>query len=916
MKEQLMTAVKKIAVMFSAAVMILGIVPVGLMVSPTTVRAEGEFLRILPQEEMYLGADRTEKENSVLKNNDGTWLAGGTYDAYMRFDIRNLLDKKVEEVHGATLRLVLLRTPAKQVAPLRISLVQEGDWEKSLIPVGEVPVGEILVSPKEDGAPLVAEVDLTTYLKQWIESGRETVSLHIDGITDGVTAVCAGKNHEDPAFRPCLKVVTGNAQDPDSQDITKVWQKNLIATGQAGKANAGEVVVGNGSHVYLQFGMHPENIKGAIYQAGLQLELLRADADAELKIYQFKEMNADNISQRRKTGLPVDAELIYSGKALELGEIDLAYAFQKAWQEDKTEVNLLLQGSGGMVFAENLDLKVRVSDDEDIRTVMEAVTHTLGENPSAKEITRNLPKEYKAENGKTANIRWKALDNLTGLSAREVVAANGKVRQPRWFEESRSVSATATVTAGDYSRSRSYDMTILPAEMPAHGDSSFGSMVAIGDTESEKKQQFESSGTAMRDRFVAGKNLPYRSLPEKGVMALQLAVSPEEQNYLTLKIWAGDSFDGVQIRSLQNRELNAVSITRPELTAAAEDGFLYLTYPLPMTYTRDRSYVSLQMTALQPEALTENQEIPEIYGAYITQTPYFDPATFVDEGEVLVKKLSFADTALYQFFQRIKTRFNQNLTVAERTVVEDEEENMILIKSEDSRLILSLSGQERETDIYQETPYYSAYSRTVVADYAEGKVQAIDYGVYRIFRNQSEESQSLPWQEEGLSGLYRELTEGGYYSFIRDGEMADTSVLPEGTIIENGESFQVAPGETVVLMLVAEPLACPDWRVSEINGQSVSGITLTEEMDLTSVTIRNLGASSEKEQNFVLLCGVYERGMLTGMQKTTVTVLPGQMQETIALPEALRVLPGQALKIFLNHQGTNLQAVTPVLEIP
>ncbi len=632
MKEQLMTGIKKIAVMFIAAVMILGIVPVGLMVGSTTVRAEGEFLRILPREEMCLGADRTEKENSVLRNHDGTLLAGGDYDAYMRFDIRNLLDKKVEEVHGATLRLVLLRTPAKQVAPLRIALMQEGDWEKNLIPVGEIPVGEILVSPKEDGVPVVTEVDLTSYLKLWIESGRETVSLHIGGVTDGVTAVYAGTNHEDPAFRPCLKVVTGNAQDPDSQDITKVWQKNLMATGQTGKVNNEELVVGSESHVYLQYGMHPENIKGAIYQARLQLELLRADADAELRIYQVKEMHNDVSNRRRKQGIPADAELIYTGKSTDLETIDLAYAFQKAWQEDKTEVNLLFQGNGEMVFKENPRLEIRVSDDEDIQTVMEAITHTLGENPSAKEISRNLPKEYRAKTGKTASIRWKATDNLTGLSAREVVAANGKVRQPRWFEESRKVSVTATVTAGDYSRSRSYDMTVLPAEMPAYDDVVFDSMVAIGENKSEKKQEFASSGTTMGDRFVAGRNLPYRTLPEKGVMALQLAVSGEEQNYLTLKIWADDQFGGVQIRSLQNRELSACSITPQEMTERAEDGFFYLTYPLPKAYTLNRSYVSLQITAILPETLPENREVPEIYSAYITQSPHFNPEEFMGGG--------------------------------------------------------------------------------------------------------------------------------------------------------------------------------------------------------------------------------------------------------------------------------------------
>ena len=915
MKEKWLESLKKTAVMLIAAVMVLGLVPVGLMVRPTTVRAEGEFLRILPEAETCVGEPGANKENSVFHHNDGTLLTGGSYDAYLRFDIRHLLNKKTEDIHSAALRLVLLRTPAGKGTPLRVYWMSQDEEfpaknQGKTIAVGEIPVGDVSVTPQKEGTARVVEVSLTPYLKKWVEEGLEKVSLRIDGLGEDVTAIFAGRGHEDPAFRPCLKVVTGNAQDPDSMDITKVWQKNKIITGQSGRENPGEVVLGNGGELYLQYGIHPENIQGAIYHAALQLKQLAAEENARLKVYQVPGMDWDSLQQRRKMMILDAAELIYTGEILESG-VDLSYAFYEAIQNGKTELNILVQATDGcIVLEDNPELKVRVSDNRDIETVMEAICHTLGDNASATEITKNLPKKYSAKTGETAEIKWRAIDRVTGLSAKEAIAANGEVRKPRWFEESRRVWATATVTAGDYSRQRTYAFTVAPTTMPDYAGVTFGNMVAIGDVDNEKERYFESTGTSMESRFVGGRNIPYRRLSEQSVLALSLAVDGEKQNYLTLKIWGGDAFSGVQISSLQDRDLGTIFVTRPDV-AVEEDGFLYLTCPLPEGYTRGRDYCSLQLTKVE----TESPEELAIYGAYITQSPCFEPESFAEQGEVLVKNLSFADTGLYQLLHRLTARFEQD---AEELQEDETKENLrtVLAESEESKIVVDFSPDGKTASIYRKTPYYSAYGETKVLDYKNGGMKAVSYGGYKVFQNRSEEEQTIPWQEEKLSGLYRDLLGGDYYAFLGKNQTADTSGLPEGTLAEKGENLTLKPGETAVLMLVAEPLACPDWRIAEINGQPAASVAVAEPLEITTITVKNLGERMEQEQTFTLVCGVYERGLLAGMQKAEVQVLPFEDFVKVFLPEGLQLLPGQTLRIFLEEEDFSLKAMTPVLEIP
>ena len=62
MKGHLISGIKKLAVILIASLMILGLVPVGLIAKPDTVRAEGEFLRLLPIAETSVSPQSDQKK--------------------------------------------------------------------------------------------------------------------------------------------------------------------------------------------------------------------------------------------------------------------------------------------------------------------------------------------------------------------------------------------------------------------------------------------------------------------------------------------------------------------------------------------------------------------------------------------------------------------------------------------------------------------------------------------------------------------------------------------------------------------------------------------------------------------------------------------------------------------------------------
>ncbi len=945
MKERFLAGLKKASVIIIASIMLLGVIPLGMLSHVTTVNAEGEFLRLQPEAEASVAAGNTLLGNGILSADEDSYAVGENHYGYLRFDLRSLLDKKIDQISSAKLRLIVLRTPTTEAVPVQLWLTPDNgwsktmDWEEKPSHLGEILVSSITVPAETDGKSRLFQVDLTEYLKKWLEEGREKISFRLDSPGKGIAAVYAGNSHEDPLYRPCLKITTGTATDPDGNTLQKVRLSGQYATGQE---QTTLMTVGEGKEVYLKFSLNTENIRGAVYRTVLQLTRLQGDTEALLRVDRLE--NADWTSEALETGeMPLGERYpVYREEDFEIGaydKIDITDVVNDTLAGGKTEIALLLWCENGKMIFDNAEelaprLKLSVSDHRDAVAIMEASASALGKNTNPNAVTKALEDDGIADNGVRTEINWGATEVKTGLPARDALAANGKIYRPQWFRESREILAVARISAGEYQRERRCYLTILPQEAPDFENVEFRTMLDIGNAEKEAKNKFDSVGTVARGRFVEGRKLTYRELKQNGAMVLHFPVEPERQNYLTVKLWEEDAFQGIAVSCLQNRELSPFAIEGTEMVEKEDGGFLYLTYPIPLSYTKDRDYVSLKLTLPEREI---GEEAPEedsavsIYDAYLTQTPYFDPIVFAEQGEAMVKKTEEEQSALYRFLRKIygaaeqtfdfRDARNQEEIMPETqesgvyTDVENREQTALVFGKEE-QLMLELPDTGTQARIYRDTPYYNAYSEMPVKEYAEGSLQAVDYGVYRIFRNRSERELSIPWKQEIMSGLYQDLVDGGYYSFLQKGEMMDDSVLPEGTVVEDGGELKVLPGETLVLMLVAEPLYYPDFRVSELNGQAVAELKLKDPLTITSLTLRAMGTVPKEEEKMMILCGVYDRGMLVGMERKLLILSRGQVAAELLLDKPLILQPGQTIKIFAEEQMVESEPMTPILELP
>lgn len=945
MKELLFSGMKKLAVILIASVMLLGVVPVGMISRPTTVSAEGEFLRLSPAAETFVSAKLDEQGLSGSQIAPGLQMVGDSYDTYLRFDLSSLLDKDTADVHEAKLRLAVVRGGGEGAVPVRLWLMPDNAWNESMTyqsrpPVlGEIKLAETAVDSRNARNALV-ELDMTEYVKKWIEDGRTSVSLHLDASGTSIAAVFAGTDYEDKAYRPCLKVVTGDAADPDQPDLVKSWLDTSVTLGAQTQEEI--FAAGKGRETYLKFQLNPANIQGAMYLAQLKLEMLEAEEGAELKVYQVRntDWSRENISYEER---PQGEEILaYSTKVPEAGRlrgIDLTDVINDAYDRGDTALTLRITGGedGLVTFkAEGRDaprLEIRVSDDARVQAAVEASVHALDQNAELTAITENLLGAYTAADGTRASLSWRAADADTGTVLRDAVGPSGIVQRPQWFEPARKIRATAVITSGGYSRERSFFLTILPEDAPDYADEAFTDMVHIGTAASETQQRLEAAGAPARSRWIAGKSFSFRALETDGAMVLNLACDPDAQNYLTLKTWEGDiPASNLVIQSLQEKDAAPILLGGTGDTPEAEEGFLYQTYPIPRDYTQGRDFVSLRLTNGTVSA-AEDTEPQNIYGAYMTQTPYFDPLAFAEQGEMVAGKTPMADTSFYKFLKRLYLVTQQPVwelpgempqeppaadVPEEKTYTWiDQDTHTVLFRDGGDQIAVSMPREGEYAEVHRNALYYDTYSQARARNYY-GKLTAVDYGTYQVFQNQETAgAAALPWEEQNLSGVYRDLVSGTYYSFLRDGEMADDSVLPAEVQLQDGKAAVVEPGETMVLAFLADPLYFSDWRVSGINGKSISHVKLTRDLPIASVTVKNVGKEPDAEETLNVVCGIYERGILAGMESQSITVVPGRGEYEIAFdPEILTARPGQTLKIFVEPQEYGPQTMTAKFELP
>lgn len=135
--------------------------------------------------------------------------------------------------------------------------------------------------------------------------------------------------------------------------------------------------------------------------------------------------------------------------------------------------------------------------------------------------------------------------------------------------------------------------------------------IVLGNTSSEKKHDFSQNKTQI---IVGGLNEPARQLLpfspaswDGGSITFTMKVDPDTQNYVTVRLWGSDFSantghnlvlyaDGKQVGYRRESDYDLLNATETEPQAPGR--FFYETRPLPLSMTKGKTSISLEIAAL------------------------------------------------------------------------------------------------------------------------------------------------------------------------------------------------------------------------------------------------------------------------------------------------------------------------------
>lgn len=272
---------------------------------------------------------------------------------------------------------------------------------------------------------------------------------------------------------------------------------------------------------------------------------------------------------------------------------------------------------------------------------------------------------YMPLNGLKMSISWTDIRDNTlteekgSYTTDAYLHKDGTLTRPKWFEGTKKLKVTARLTSGERTRDVSnLILTLPPEDTPNFSGVSFQNYVDIGSEESEQAQQMDMiRASEPKTREVGGAVYTYRTLDKNGSMGITLACNPEQVNYFTVKLWGGDTGEGMLwVCDPQTGYINAdktrqpmrngmgvvdrrdwVEVNTMSTSPQYDGGFIYATYEIPMIYTQGRNYVSLRLYSTGGNndyaAVTIKEQKTEsrgIYAVYMTQDADFNPSEFED----------------------------------------------------------------------------------------------------------------------------------------------------------------------------------------------------------------------------------------------------------------------------------------------
>ncbi len=850
---------KKILLLFLACIMVIIILPPVIFYNVADTTDYGEFLRISPSVEDY---SKTRGEFADISKGE---------NASYEFDFSHFKKTNAQDIVSAKIRLAFLSGSGS--VDNRIS-VKVGNFQKFAV---------INPDTKSDEHALW-EIDVTDYIKELIKVSVYNLKIELSCENNIGPLVGTGKSF-DPSMRPYLKIATGQWVDIDAPTLKRAEVLNTVYVSKndpditAGTLTRDRVYAGKGNVTYISVKLNQAAFLGEASSAILSLEKQSsADADVEVHCLNNDEWTPESLSGGALPGGPEMTVKNMTLKGTGRVNIDVTQAINEARKKgiDALTFYIVAKGSSFATFSSGADMYIEETDDKNLICALEGGVYALSNNNPEK-VTTNLRKMYTAENGEKADILWSQYEDEGVLR----VTREGEIIRPLWYEPDAEVFVKAEISSGNHKIMREFNITIAKEEKPSYKGYEFGNYINIGKSASEKDAKFESIRTSgTKRRWTGGGYSDYRTLSENGVMLLNLSCDSEGDNYITFKLWKKDEPCVMSLADCLSGDEMLIK-TPP---AEEDDGFIYATYKLPIGFTSGKDSVSLR--------LSSKEESCGIYGVYITDSAYFNPAEFKAHGEKIVENSLSGSTA-----QSIKI---------------DKENNRVTLVSRDGKAVFEL-GEDTAT-VSQTLKSYSRYSSSC-PQIAENGVEAVDYGEYKLIWNETETERPIPYGKLEMSGVYKDVETGAYYTFFEDWQTDDVQIIPQNAKIYNGREHRIKAGETMVLVHIANPMRESAWMVSMVNGVALSEIRFDKER-LSDIQVMLMGSLPDEVNTAQAILGIYENDKLVSMHKRNFKILKGESVYDIDFSkDEIYVNENQSLRIFVIDKTQKLTEVQPLIEI-
>ena len=289
--------IKKIVGSILLSLLLLGIVPVGIIYLATPVIADGEFIKIQPEKDMFVYSLKEDESSREL--DERRMIVGANWDTYIAFDLSRLDNKNPNEISSVKLRLAATwlgkGSDGSNQARFNVAYLDNNNWSDGTTWNNKPRGNETNLTYVTYSNAGVLEIDLTEPIKEMLGSENQTITLRLSAADHAAAPIqFASSGYEDPSYRPYLKILVNDAVDTDPPGLNKTYLDTNVYVSEASPnasgydavaANDNLLCVDNGSATYLKFNIDPKNIQGAITDAKIQLRPKNKSSTMRMQLY-------------------------------------------------------------------------------------------------------------------------------------------------------------------------------------------------------------------------------------------------------------------------------------------------------------------------------------------------------------------------------------------------------------------------------------------------------------------------------------------------------------------------------------------------------------------------------------------------------------------------------------------------------